>query len=68
MVAVVAAVEGLGGGALTEEQIEAFEREFLWDKTDSQWPIMTWLGGWPRRDDLHSEADFKPATAGVEGK
>ena len=51
-----------GGGALTEEQIEEFEREFLWDKP-TPLAYLTWLGGWPR-ERLHSEADFKPATQG----
>ncbi|MEN8772059.1 MAG: ABC transporter permease [Akkermansiaceae bacterium] len=51
-------------GALTEEQIEEFEREYLYDK-----PIplayLTWLGAYPR-ERLHSEADFKPATQGAK--
>ena len=51
-----------GGGALTEEQIEEFEREFLWDKP-TPLAYLTWLGVWPR-ERLHSEADFKPATQG----
>lgn len=60
--------EGAGGGGkgegsgLSEEQIEEFEREFLYDK-----PIplayLTWLGLYPR-ERLHSEAEFKPVTQG----
>ncbi len=55
---------GSGGksGALSEEQVEAFEREYLYDK-----PVvlayMTWLGLYPR-ERLYSEAEFKPATQG----
>src|SRR6056297_1475373 len=58
--------EGGGGsgkaesGGLSEEQIEEFEREFLYDK-----PIplayLTWLGLYPR-ERLHSEAEWKPVT------
>ena len=60
--------EGGGGGgggksgALSEEQIEEFEREYLYDK-----PIplayLTWLGLYPR-ERLYSEAEFKPAMKG----
>ena len=50
------------GGGLSEEQIEEFEREFLYDK-----PIplayLTWLGLYPR-ERLHSEAEWKPAQVG----
>ncbi len=63
--------EGGGGGgggsqnnALSEEQIEAFEREYLYDK-----PVllayMTWLGVYPR-ERLYSEEEFKPATQGKQ--
>ena len=48
------------GGNLSDEQIEEFEREFLYDK-----PIplayLTWLGLYPR-ERLHSESEWKPVT------
>lgn len=60
--------EGGGGGgsgksgALSEEQVEAFEREYLYDKNVVV-AYMTWLGLYPR-ERLYSEAEFKPANKG----
>ncbi len=55
---------GSGGtsGALSDEQIEAFEREYLYDKNVVV-AYMTWLGLYPR-ERLYSEADFKPSKKG----
>ena len=55
---------GSGGqsGALSEEQIESFEREYLYDKNVVV-AYMTWLGLYPR-ERLYSEAEFKPAKQG----
>lgn len=62
--------EGGGGGgggksgALSEEQIEEYEREYLYDK-----PIpvayLTWLGLYPR-ERLYSDAEYKPGTKGEQ--
>jgi len=53
---------GSGGqnGNLSEEQVEAFEREYLYDKNVVV-AYMTWLGLYPR-ERLYSESDFKPST------
>lgn len=50
---------GSGGqsGALSEEQIESFEREYLYDKSVVV-AYMTWLGIYPR-ERLYSYAEFK---------
>jgi len=50
---------GSGGqsGALSEEQIESFEREYLYDKSVVV-AYMTWLGIYPR-ERLYSDAEFK---------
>ena len=62
--------EGGGGGgggktgALSEEQIEEFEREYLYDKP-LPLAYMTWLGLYPR-ERLYSEAEFKPAMKGEQ--
>jgi microcin C transport system permease protein len=55
---------GSGGntGALSEEQVEAFEREYLYD-TPVGLAYLTWLGLYPR-ERLYSEAEFKPSTQG----
>ena len=55
---------GSGGqsGALSEEQIESFEREYLYDKNVVV-AYMTWLGLYPR-ERLYSDAEFKPAKQG----
>jgi len=57
---------GSGGqsGALSEEQVEAFEREYLYDKNVGV-AYLTWLGLWPR-ERLYSEAEFKPAKRGEQ--
>ena len=62
--------EGGGGGsagksgALSEEQIEEFEREYLYDKP-LPLAYLTWLGLYPR-ERLYSEAEFKPAMKGEQ--
>ncbi len=53
---------GSQNGALSEEQIEAFEREYLYDKNVVV-AYMTWLGLYPR-ERLYSDAEFKPAKQG----
>jgi len=55
---------GSGGksGALSEEQIEAFEREYLYDKNVVV-AYLTWLGIYPR-ERLYSDEEFKPTSAG----
>ncbi len=69
--AAAGATEGGGGGggsgksgALSEEQVEAFEREYLYDKNVGV-AYLTWLGFYPR-ERLYSEAEFKPATKGEQ--
>lgn len=54
---------GSGGksGALSEEQIEAFEREYLYDKNVVV-AYLTWLGLYPR-ERLYSDEEFKPTQA-----
>lgn len=54
---------GSGGksGALSEEQIEDFEREYLYDKNVVV-AYLTWLGMYPR-ERLYSDEDFKPTSA-----
>ena len=57
---------GGGGksGALSEEQVEAFEREYLYDK-----PLvlayLTWLGAYPR-ERFYSEAEFQLSNQGEQ--
>jgi len=55
---------GSGGtsGALSDEQVEAFEREYLYDKNVVV-AYMTWLGLYPR-ERLYSDAEFKPSKKG----
>ena len=57
---------GSGGrgqsGSISDEQIEAFEREYLYDKP-LPLAYLTWLGLYPR-DRLHSETEFKPVNLG----
>jgi len=48
------------GGTLSEEQVEAFEREYLYDKNVVV-AYLTWLGLYPR-ERLYSDSDYKPAT------
>ena len=67
--AAAGASEGGGGGgsggqngALTEEQIEAFEREYLYDK-NVVLAYLTWLGAYPR-ERLYSETEYKPVSQG----
>ena len=70
--AAAGASDGGGGGgkgesgALSEEQIEEYEREYLSDKP-LPLAYLTWLGLYPR-DRLHSQAEYKPVTQGAGDK